>query len=418
MTAIKRFFLRHKEFFVVFFGILAYEYIVVLHGAVNVGRSIGMSFYALDYGMGFVSRILPGAVFRFLTGNADISAANVYHPVLIVLFIILISVLLERFLQKLDGEERKIGIFLAALFLTGPATFAVFMPDNGVLEFHMALAAAVFFVCLAYKTLWVMIIPLCAVVLLINPAAIICWAPFFCILILYRFSLEEKSKNPVLFTFFILSVAVSLGLFFWLMLNEQSHLKYSFDEFHQLLSDRGVNSFIYPEYYLYKRLDCADEQLLDAVNAIFAQSMDAFRVHDLTSLLQSLQNTVKTVLRLSTWDSWKKFVKALLILSPVLYMIFRFFAHLLIGEKQNKTKRFCYLCMGLLFFLTLIPGVFMTWDPDRWLAYAFIPLASAFLYVLYCEREKGFGFLARFFSKVSTEQLSVFVICYAVFYFI
>ena len=419
MTKIKTVFQKHKYFFCIFTGVLSYTFFVVLGGKLVLGRSIGLSFYALDYEMGFKSRILPGAVYRLITGGKDVSFAAYYHLFLLIGFFCILSIVLEKLLLSQNPPSRKTTLLLLFFFLTGPVTFAVFVPDNSVLEFHLMLIALLGIICLQHKPLQPVIVLLCAVELLVNTAAMICWVPLICVFVLYKISLTKTKKERIwLLAIFIMSVTVSFVLFFVLMLGEQKNLTYSFEEFHEILVQRGVKGFIYPEYYLYKRFDHAEESIKKAMEAVSLQTLSEFKVTDVRSLFHSLRLTVETVFRLSDFADKKRFLQSVIIILPVFVLICRFFIAFVRDKEKSGLQRFCYFCMGMAFFLTFIPGVFMSWDPDRWMAYAFIQVFAALLYVIYHEREESISFLSRIFARFSLPQIIVYGLCYAVVYFI
>jgi|GEM_PF-3781876 len=77
-----------------------------------------------------------------------------------------------------------------------------------------AILAALFFLCLAYRPLYLLAAPLCVLALLVNYAAIICYVPFFCILLLYKLSGETDRKSKrMLLAAFIVCVCVSVAAY-------------------------------------------------------------------------------------------------------------------------------------------------------------------------------------------------------------
>ena len=136
---------------------------------------------------------------------------TVYYIVLLFVFFAALALFLDRLVNRIEKKDRAVALVLIVLFLTGPSTFSIFITDIGFIEAYWVFLSALFFLFLAYKPLNLLTAPLCVLALMLNYAAIICYVPFFCILLLYKYVTEtSKSAKRMLLAAFFLCVAVSI----------------------------------------------------------------------------------------------------------------------------------------------------------------------------------------------------------------
>ena len=249
----KQRFLKNRIFFPsILLFVLLYAW-----GAVGLFRPwktgvVAYEFHAVDFSMGFGSFILPGHVYQRICGPITGTSLTVYHTVLLLVFFLGLAALLARLMQRAEKENRRLAGTLVFLFLTGPCTFSIFVTDLGMPEVYWIYIAAMFFLCLAYKPLHLLIAPLCVLALLVNYAAIICYVPFFCILLLYKLSVEtDKSARRMLLAAFIVCVSVSIPCCIYLALNTMKNMNYTFEEYNVLMRSRGVTELTYTDSLFY-----------------------------------------------------------------------------------------------------------------------------------------------------------------------
>lgn len=401
-----------------FFGVYA---LILLYAWGVAGRFapwradvVAYEFHAVDFSLGFGSFILPGQVYQWICGAPDPGTLSVYHTVLLLLFFAGVAVLLARLLKHVDRQDRRVAGTLVFLFLTGPCTFSIFVTDLGMPEVYWVYLAALFFVCLAYKPLHLLIAPLCVLALLVNYAAIICYVPFFCILLLYKLSVEtDKSARRMLLAAFIVCVAVSVVSYGYLAVNTMKNMNYSFEEYNALMRSRGVTELTYTDSLFYGRYEedyPADFYARMAASPFYTEG-------DAVTPLQRLVNFAVFRLNMVRFHLAQRnplmLIVPLTAILPILALIFRFCVTELKNKNNPALRRFVFFCMPTLFFVTVLVSWPLSFDYFKWLNFAFLPLFASFLYVLYREPTYTASYLRRALSAVSFPQTVMYCAVYA-----
>ena len=414
MARLKNALYRHRYFLCVFAFILLYEYLAVLECRLPQVGEVAYAFHSIDFSMGFAGYMLPGGVFRALFPDAGRTALVVYETLLLTAFFFALALFLERLLLRTAERDRPACAVLLFLFLTGPCTFSIFVTDLGIQEVYWVFLAGAFFLCLAYRPLQPLAPVLCALALLVNYAAIICYVPFFCIMLLYRLSREtEKRARTVLLVSFCLCVAVSLPLFVWLAGISSSHMKITLDEYNEVLRARDVREFTYVDSLIYGRYET---ELAPDVTAV-AERFPFYRdPTEATTLLGFIVNIAVvrfavTCARFAGRDPLRNIVPFLLI-APVVIVIFRYCFSQVRDRAAGRLRRFVFFCVPALFFVTLLCAWPVSFDFFKWMCYAFLPLFAAFVYMAYCEGERVFAFLRRALSPVPAPAVLLYASLY------
>ena len=411
MHLLKKFYLKHKYFFYIFLFIILYEVVVVGKCSGWQVSSMGYSFHALDYSLGFASTILPGAIYHFLFGAIKEPQLSVYVTTLYVALFFLVALFLEKWILSVKEENRNVGWLLIFLFLAGPCTFSVFVTSLGMLEFYWVLFAALFFLFLAYRPLHFLIVPLCVLELLVNYSAILCFVPCFCILILFKLSNERRRSGRVLLLItFVFSVSISIPLSFYLALCVPNNMVYSLNEFKQMMSDRGVTFTHSIISFLYRTTDTLqNEYLLSLPSASALQDAGGW------SYFQTLLKGMFSIVRynFSTRTPLRN-LPAYMLVIPLLVPIYSLLVSIIKNRNNSWIKRFSCFCMGALFPFTLIVSIFLSFDYIKWLSFAFLPLFASFLYVLYQEKEIAWSYIRQLYQRISPSLLLLYCSVYAV----
>ena len=72
MSRVKRFFVSHRVCFGLFVFVMAYQILVGNNLSPWRLNEHFITFYTVDYGLGFCSRFLPGAVYRLFFDQVDV----------------------------------------------------------------------------------------------------------------------------------------------------------------------------------------------------------------------------------------------------------------------------------------------------------------------------------------------------------
>jgi|GEM_PF-1217184 len=415
MAKLKRSLSEHRVFLIILALILLYEWIVV--GRLQLWHTdvVAYEFHAVDFSMGFGSFILPGAVYQWICGAPDNDSLTVYHTILIFIFFVALAALLERFVLRIEKQNRSVAYILVFLFLTGPLTFSIFVTDLGMPEVYWVYLAALFFLFLAYRPLNLLIAPLCVLALMVNYAAIICYVPFFCILLLYKYAAEnDKSAKKILLASFILCVAVSVPAYIYLALSTMKNMNYSFEEYNALMRSRGVTELTYTDSLFYGHYEedyPADFYVKMAASPFYTEGETLTRLQRLVNFAVFRLNMVGFHL---SQRSPLMLLVPLLAIFPVLVLIIRFCVIELKNKNNPPLRRFVFFCMPALFFLSILVAWPLSFDFFKWLDFAFLPLFASFLYVFYTESEKVSSYIKKAVSMFTFPQIALYCSVYAI----
>ena len=415
MDRLKRFATGHRFFFGILAFALAYAFFVVGRCAPWRTGVVAYEFHAVDFSLGFGSFILPGQVYQWICGPVNETSLTVYHTALLLAFFVALAAFGERLLLSVEKKDRTLAGTLLFLFFTGPCTFSIFVTDLGMPEVYWVYLAALFFLCLAYRPLNLLVAPLCVLALLVNYAAMICYVPFFCILLLYKYSVEtDKRSKRMLLASFILCVAVSAAFFAYIAPGTMKNMKLSFEEYNALMRSRGVTELTYTDSLFYGHYEedyPADFYAKMAASPFYTEGESLTRLQRLVNFAVFRLNMVKFHL---AQRSPLMLLAPLAAIMPVLILISRFCLRELKNRENPKLRRFVFFCMPALFFVSILVSWPLSFDFFKWLDFAFLPLFASFLYVFYKERETVVPFVRGAVSAFSFPQILVYCSVYAV----
>ena len=422
MERLKKGFAAHTRFFVILALLLTYEFVVVGRCAVWRTGVVAYEFHALDFSIGFGSFILPGQIYQWICGAPDAGTLTAYHTVLLLCFFVVLAAFTERLILCVQPEHRRTVGVLAFLFLTGPLTFSMYVQDLGMPEVYWIYLAALFFLFLSYRPLNPLIAPLCILALMVNYAAIICYVPFFCILLLYKYTTEnDRRAKKWLLASFILCVCVSIPFYVYIALGTMKNMNYSFEEYNALMRSRGVTELTYTDSLFYGHYE-------EDFPAWFYAKMAASPFYTEGEVLTRLQRLVNfAVFRVNMVAFHLQQRSPLMTLIPwiavlpVIALIFRFCFRQLRDPEKPKLRRFVFFCMPALFLLGIAVSWMFSFDYFKWICFAFLPLFASFLYVLYRERDTVPQFVRESVKAVPFPMIlmycSVYALCvYSAYY--
>lgn len=414
MEKIKRILYARRYFFGIFAFILFYAFIVVGQCRPWRAYDTSFSFHALDFGFGFGSFLWPGQLYQWICGAPRMDSLTVYYTVLLLAFFVALAAFLDRLVNRIEKKDRAVALVLIFLFLTGPSTFSVFVTDIGFFEVYWVFLAVLCFLFLAYKPLNLLIAPLCVLALMLNYAAMICYVPFFCILLLYKYVTEtSKSAKKMLLVSFLLCVAVSVPSFGYLVLNTQKNMKYTLEEFNTIMRARGVKEFSYVDILLYGRE-------AETYPAAFYETLHNSAFYTPGDSLTPIQEVLNFVEFRTMWVLYSLWYRnplrvlvPLLILLPVVALIFGFSFGELRNKHNPRLRRFVFFCIPALPVLGMSASLLVSHDTFKWMDFTFLPLFSSFLYVLYREPENVIPFVRRFISPFTAPQIGMYAVMYS-----
>ncbi|MGN1443722.1 MAG: hypothetical protein ACI4XE_07725, partial [Acutalibacteraceae bacterium] len=174
------------------------------------------------------------------------------------------------------------------------------------------------------------------------------------------------------------------------------------DEFNKILESRGVRHFFVYDFSLYR--SGGSDMVVD--EGIITISGDDFGLKTLINMV--IQQIQVNFSQLTLVEN----IAALIFIIPVVFFIMKFLFYQIKKHSTDKLKQFSFVCMILLFFVTMLFGVLFSTDVVRWTGHAFLPLFVSFLFVITSEGNVDWEYINTYISKIPQSVL----IPYAVFY--
>ena len=370
---------RHRFFFFFFLYVVLYNVIIVNRLRPWSLTSVTESVYHIDYSFGFASKLLPGAVFNLFFGaNASTRTVTAYTTVVMFIFFFGLAVLLERFIRRVESEYVCSALVLIVFLLSGAYTFAIYTKWLGLLDTAWLLLTLLFFVCIDNKVLRFFIPVIYVLSLLIHFSALVFVLTLFSILLLYRASIaESKNDKRIYIAIFLISLIITILLFFYLILNESDNVV-PIDEFHAKLESRGFNYFTYIDYSFFNIVN-GKEIVPDSINAIEPAFL---------KFLNRFCYQIKANYGLLNSDGILAFVCGVAVLAPVVCFITAFHFRRL-KQVGSSLKRFCMFLFIVQFPFVFIMGILFAISADmtRYLTHAFLGMLVCLCVVLYYEQD-------------------------------
>ena len=107
INKVKSFCNKHYFAVVIFVFSIVYSCIIFTN---NIPYGVNGEIYALhavDFGLGFCSKLLPGAIYNIFFDSVGNFKTTAYLFILLLLFYVVLSFVLEKFILKIKEENRK-----------------------------------------------------------------------------------------------------------------------------------------------------------------------------------------------------------------------------------------------------------------------------------------------------------------------
>lgn len=361
------------------------------------------AFHAVDFSMGFCTKILPGDIYNRLVGVYDEKTMNLYLNIVYAVFFFLLSLLLEKFLTAMPRKYQKSTAVLLFLFITGPFTLATFVDEFGLLDFYWILLAIISLFFLQNKYLrWLIPVNIFLMVL-VYYASTLCYVAGLLLLILYgAFSSGEKKEKRKSLVLFGLSFGTAFAETVYFLRNEYANLKFPMETFDSIMQSRNVDNTIYYDYALYRVVVDSDISNAPDLNSNSGAVKGVFG-----EIATQIEMTLKTLPGLSNIHHFKPYwfcyILAAFLLVPLLYVLI-----VSLKKTDNKMKKATLGLMIASFFCIAAVGVFFSTDVARWLSHAFLVL---FGYVFYLLCHDGCEALRRFERFLNKNAFFTAVFC-------
>lgn len=398
---------RFGLFFFVF--LMAYSFIVSADCDWQVS-DLTYSFHAIDFSVGFCTRVLPGAICNWLFGTVSEAKVSAYLTVLFLCCFSMIAFMLEKLLIKTKQEHRYAVVILIMFFLTGPGGFTPHVAMFGMFDFYWLLLSALVLMLLDNKYLRVIIIPCMFLMVFIYYGSMLCYVPFLVVVVLFKISsMEDKKEKILLFIVLLVAVAIAVAISVYMMMFEYDNVRMSADELCRMLTERGVRE---TDYYKDSFYRWTNEQLEERYDI----AMDGFESLTLSGdgFLEMMTTVILRVIIHFKTSSLGTKSTHLLLTVPVVFVLLRFLVLQIKENRKNKLKSFSLFCSGGLFFFTFFMSFPFSNDRVRWLSNAVVPLFSFVFYVLYKGDERDSEQMNSIVRAIPMKVIVPYYILYAV----
>lgn len=369
------------------------------------------AFHVVDFGMGFCSKLLPGAVFSFFVREPSPAAASVFDAALLMLFFAGVAALLGKRLRDALQRPRDGELLLLFLFLTGPASFAIYASEPGFVDFYWLIFALLFLFFLSNKYLYLLILPLPALCILTHFSALLCAIPFFAVILLYKLTeCGTKGEKTLLASVGALSLAAAAALFLYLLLNEKNNLVYSMSEFDAILKSRGAEVTSYFDYVFY-----GSGETVERVAESGYTPIDASGGGIIIKALAAVRNQIRwnaALLDKAGWQVLPGRIALLLLVSPLAALLLGF-VFKGVGRNRSFLRKLAYITAGAAFFITLVFGMVFSTDYSRYVTLSVLPLFTFTLYAAFRERDAAAAYFGGVTARVPTLWRILYCAVYA-----
>lgn len=281
---------RHKYALLIFIFIFFYNFFFVNGGKPWQVDGYAYTFHLVDFSVGFHTEVLPGAIFYGLfKDHITQEMTSGYVFVLMVAFMLMLSVLLERVAKNLIKQQRMNALLLVLFFIVGQYTASDCFYWFGFFDMYLFFLSILFFVCVEnrYGVYFVPIIYLLSV--LTHFSSFLTCIPMFTIVLIFKM-IQEKEAKKKSGVILVVSLVLTISLGVYLLLFESENLNYTIDQFHTLLAERGGANYrdelrAYYDYAFYHTVT------IDA-GVHFAESSEALEA-GLSNLIEYVVNYIK-----------------------------------------------------------------------------------------------------------------------------
>lgn len=399
---------KHKYAISIFLFFIAYNFVVVGNFSFPSINELCYIYHIVDYNVGFCPELLPGAIYNLIFSTTKEEVVNLYVIILYHLFLIVVSVFLDKFINKFDSENRFNAFVIVLFYITGPSTFAVHATEIGMLDMYWLFLAAILLIIVQNKySKW--LIPVVFVLaVFIHVGSLISFIPFFALIVLFEASKDKKVSKSFMLIFFV-SVILAIGLFVYFVAFEESNLFLTRTEFRQFIRDRNISqwedNFYYYEYALYR--------IAPDGTRIFPTTVTG---GSLAEVLDSFIRQIKVVGYLYPRINKQYFVDFAInffVSMPVIVFLYKILVSFFKKEKGNHLRRFVWFCGLCLLPFTFIVSLFCSPDLNKWFGHGVICMFTLVLYGLYKYSDNEY--LASLNNRANKSSRIVIVIYFVLY---
>ena len=350
-------------------------------------------FYLCDYGVGFCSRLLVGAVITFFTDTVSTDLMDVIINTAVMLSLVLQAVAAGVVLRTAMKRGSLLCCAIVLLFLCSPMAVTENMRMPGQLDIYILVVFLLWLACYRTPAVYVVSPLVCVIGMAIHYEFFLTFLPPMLVLLLYRaVAWERKPARVCSAAAFGVCLAVSAALLVWFVFLANNHLRLTESEFYYDMlrrfrtdpATRSANLYkmgtpIYKEYFdahLFGHADFTED--------LFGEEAYSFTYDNVWDYIRSMLVIAKS-LGQSDWE------KELTPFLPFAVMFGGIWTVCAVRERRGK--RLVYLCCAAQ-MLAVIPEMIASSDLWRFVSAALIAQYAVF-FAVYRERDSALNRLLR-----------------------
>ena len=376
--------------------------------------AVTYTYHLPDYSFGFVTKLLPGAIYHLFFKEVYPEQLNIYLTVLMLLLFAFVSFSLAKLItSRKSSQSRKTLFALSLFFLSGPCTFSIYTMGFGMMDFYWLIFSALFLIFVSNKYLKFLIPGIFFLSLLVHISAVFCFIPFFALALLYRvYTSESKNEKRAHLLVFGISIALSVAGVVYFALSEKQNLAYSMSEFHRQIAMRnhlGESAYyVYYDYSFFRHYETYYVSLSELRQNTLIDSGGA-----LAEIINSLYSQLQLIFIIHRHSPYYLYqlLYLLLLISPIYVLMSVFWIKKF--KQADKTGKLLFLLIILQFPFTLLSGLCFSHDISRWVSHAFLVEFLLFLFAIYYQKED-------FFIEIKAKKLPFWIlsgIYYLIYFF-
>ena len=350
-------------------------------------------FYLCDYGVGFCSRLLVGAVITFFTDVVSTDLMDAIINTSVILSLVLQAAAAGVILRTAMKRGSLLCCAMVLLFLCSPMAVTENMRMPGQLDIYILVVFLLWLACCRTPAVYVVSPLVCVIGMAIHYEFFLTFLPPLLVLLLYRaVAWEKKTARVCSAVTFGVCLAASSVLLVWFVFLANDHLRLTESEFYYDMlrrfrtdpATRSANLYkmgtpIYKEYF--------DAHLFghaDFTENLFGEEAYSFTYDNVWDYIRSML----VIARSLGQSDWGKELTPFLPVAAVFCVIWGACA-----VKEKRGKRFVYLCC-IAQMLVVIPEMIASSDLWRFVSAAFIAQFAVF-FTIYRDRDSALNRLLR-----------------------
>ena len=385
-------------------GKIKYEIVIfavlAVQGALTLARGGGiptnfLTFYLLDYNLGFIPRAFIGSVVGLLTQRVTEKWLTGFILLSFLLVYALLALLLGAMLRRVPAEQKQAAVFLLAVFLFANFSVKVFVQNIGLPDIYLFFFVLLAAVCLKNKVAKWLVPLFCVAGVAAHYGFVMVFFPLVFVMLCYETVQSKNKAGGVILA--AVSVAATISSSVYFMLFSNSFVKMESEKVYVYLQSKA--DFPVWRYFV------------DGI--LFYTDINTGReVAGFSGFMTVLKETAAEGFRPAV------FAGSLILLTPLFLFFFFIWKNAIKHSTGRFEKTVFLLCLALP--LPLLPWFVFSTDTPRFLGEIFVVQFAALFYMLYDRNEAVAGSLKKaetFFKKYPLLLLLLLVCSLSAAYF-